>query len=170
MCIRLRECQVTGILKWKRFWNLPIPFWLLDMLHGREAVENKLHRSSETSRLYDSLIESRQQMKQRLFGNGEKFVLLPNDFPYHLEEGVKHYVLWINPNTILPVKKALFIIDELLINLGYRNPCKRIFFKNSQSIKSIRDIDHIHVFVQTYGRATANQSSNSEDTSQASMF
>ena len=65
MCVRLREYQVMIIVKWKRIWGLPIPFWLLDMLHGREAVETKLHRSSETSSLYDSLVESRQQMKQR---------------------------------------------------------------------------------------------------------
>ena len=170
MCVRLRVYQVIIVLNWKRIWSSPIPFWLLDMLHGREAVETKLHRSPEYSRLYESLVESRQQMKDRLFGNGEKFVLLPNDFPYHLEDGVKHYVLWINPNTTLPVKRALFVIDELLINLGYENPCKRVFFKNSQSIKSIRDIDHIHVFVQAHGRATPNHSSNSEETSQASMF
>ena len=156
------------IVAWKKIWGSPTPFWALGMAHGREAVTVELHRDGSTERLHRSSSGGTESFKAGLFKDGDHFAFLPNDFPYHLERNVKHFVLWINPAITLRTRNADFVIDNHLIAMGYRNPCRRVFYKNSKSIKSIKDIDHIHVFVEGYPRVAANSTSNSGHETQMS--
>ena len=158
------------VVQWKRILCHPMPFWALGMAHRREAVEVELHRSSETEKRHRTSGADISVFKEGLFRNGDHFTFRRNDFPYHLEDGVKHFVLWINPEVKLKTRQADFIIDNHLIALGYRNPCQRVFYKNSITIKSIKEIDHIHVFVRDYSRATANNASNSGQVEQMSSW
>ena len=136
-----------------------MPFWALSMAHRREAVEVELRRSRDTEERHRNSNANMIAFKESLFKNGDHFTFRRNDFPYHLEDGIKHFVLWINPEVKLKTRQADFIIDNHLIALGYRNPCQRVFYKNSITIKSIKEIDHIHVFVRDHSRATANNAS-----------
>ena len=158
---RMKMVMFWIIVHWKKTLCHPMPFWALGMAHRREAVEVELHRNRVTEKLHQSSSSDISVFKESLFKSGDHFTFRRNDFPYHLEDGVKHFVLWINPEVKLKTAQADFIIDNHLIALGYRNPCKRVFYKNSITIKSIKEIDHIHVFVLDHSRVTANNSSNS---------
>ena len=94
-------------------------------------------------------------MKRRLFSDGGKFAFKRNNFPYHLEAGVAHFVLWIAPGVELPASRAGSVIDQLMEAHGYAKGTTRVFYKNSITIKSIREIDHIHVFVKDHKPVTA---------------
>ena len=89
-------------------------------------------------------------MRQRLFQEGEQFEFRRNSFPYHLEDGVSHFILWIGPGVWLPASRAGCVVDRFLEAHGYDPGTQRVFCKNSITIKSIREIDHIHVFAKDH--------------------
>lgn len=66
-------------------------------------------------------------------------VLNMNTFPYYVEEGISHKLLWsIKDLSDKDIKKYL---TEKLIGLKY------VYFRNPEYLRSIPDIFHIHVFV-----------------------
>lgn len=72
------------------------------------------------------------------------YVFVENEFPYKVEEGIKHYLLWISkkahgkydPETLIKNREEIIICKEFTY---YRN------FKNNASIF---EIEHYHVFAK----------------------
>ena len=120
------------------------------MVHEEEELTVELHRHPTVEESHRNTASSGAEMRQRLFQEGEQFEFRRNGFPYHLEDGVSHFILWIAPGVWLPASRAGSIIDRFLEEHGYDLGSQRVFYKNSIAIKSIREIDHIHVFVKNY--------------------
>jgi hypothetical protein len=77
-------------------------------------------------------------------------VLVPNDFPYYTEAGIEHWVLWklhehIKQDDIKQAKEDLrqrFVGDDVDL----------IHWENPPHLKSLPDIDQVHILVQRQRR------------------
>jgi hypothetical protein len=72
--------------------------------------------------------------------NCDKILLLRNKYPYNIEKGIKHYVLF----SLKPLNKSeiIKILSKLLINYEY------IFFCNDKKRQSIKNLWHCQVFIK----------------------
>jgi hypothetical protein len=82
--------------------------------------------------------------------------LLPNDFPYNFEGGVRHYCLWkidgLNREVVTP-DEIQVAIEELRDIVVSENGCDKesvdtCFYTNPVALKSILDIDHVHILAR----------------------
>lgn len=108
---------------------------------GLQTLYNKARTRMDASIL--SLFDELQKM------NLPYFIILRNDFPYHLEEGIHHYVAWYVHPEIVPDSIPELAVFALYRYLGAvlgtveRSYCA---FQNSIQAQSISHIPHIHVF------------------------
>lgn len=72
----------------------------------------------------------------------QKKILVLNDFPYAIEEGIQHYLLWsLHELTLLE-------IEEFLKQTFSIQKKDYLYFINPENLKSIKNIFHIHIFVK----------------------
>jgi len=70
-----------------------------------------------------------------------KFKITINLFPYDLEKNILHYILWISPNHKLFKNEIESIINN------YFKCQKFICYQNKIEAKSIKTIEHYHIFI-----------------------
>lgn len=78
-------------------------------------------------------------IKSKAFPNNEKYTFLKNNFPYDIEDGIEHWLLWLNPDfkiSDLDIKK---IVEE---KMGTNS----VYFCNIKANQSIPSIRHCHIF------------------------
>ena len=104
---------------------------------------NMLGRSPEVQAQYDNFVCKRENrsefissMKERL--GCSDYYFTQNDFPYHTESGIEHWVCWYTKEA-----SPFRIIDEIKKNNNVIT-----FWKNHTQNMSIQEINHIHVFIQ----------------------
>jgi hypothetical protein len=77
-----------------------------------------------------------------------KVVLVPNDFPYFVAEGIEHWVLWKRggDGTIHPgeINQATLSTFSSACNISNRI----LYWENPPHLKSLPEIDHVHILVQ----------------------
>ena len=70
-----------------------------------------------------------------------------NKYPYNLENGIEHYVLWVKPET-----QHLFTDDLIYIYIKIKTELmgfkEFVYFENHNDSKSILNIKHYQVFVR----------------------
>ena len=101
-----------------------------------------LTRKIEVQRKYDKFLENPKNSKRFVEKVkedivGKRFLLLENDFPYNVEEGIEHRVCWFtdcNPKEIISELK-----DKMEVVSCWRN---------TPANCSILAIKHLHVFVR----------------------
>mmetsp|Transcript_48542 Transcript_48542/g.52430 ORF Transcript_48542/g.52430 Transcript_48542/m.52430 type:complete len:127 (+) Transcript_48542:225-605(+) len=71
-----------------------------------------------------------------------KIILIPNDFPYYVEENIVHYVLWKakTPITEQEINDARNILET---NTSI-NAIEILHWVNPLNLKSVPEIDHVH--------------------------
>ena len=77
------------------------------------------------------------------FESARVVVFRKNDFPYNLEEGVEHFLLWSNQD--LSPDEIDTYIQEHTVSL---DPLDTLWFVNPTELKSIPDLWHAHVMVR----------------------
>jgi Protein of unknown function (DUF3605) len=91
--------------------------------------------------------------------NPQDYLVLKNDWPYGLEPGIFHIVVWTkhrlpvdwdDDGRLTPEGHKLvddFVNQEFATKLSVQGQDKVIWFKNYGSTSSIRTVDHVHVLV-----------------------
>jgi len=70
-----------------------------------------------------------------------RYKITINRFPYDIEKNISHHILWISPN----YKLVKIEIESIITNyFGYK---KFICFKNKIETRSIKTIEHYHIFI-----------------------
>lgn len=68
----------------------------------------------------------------------KKLVYMVNDFPYFVELGIEHGIVW---------STGKLCKDEMLALLDEKLPGKeKLYFINPPSLQSITEVEHAHVF------------------------
>ena len=119
--------------------------------YDKKISEVPLFRSSKIQDKYHRLsIEDQNIFLNNLFIDDENknYSLTLNNYPYFLEPDIEHLILWINPKISLDILDSEYIIkNKLEVNKISYN--KIIYTKNKMKYKSVKSIDHIHIFIQT---------------------
>ena len=72
------------------------------------------------------------------------YVFVENEFPYKVEEGIKHYLLWISKNA-----HGKYDTGTLIKNRAEIKICKEFtYYRNFKNNASIFEIEHYHVFAK----------------------
>tara|TARA_B110001469_G_scaffold107674_1_gene107992 strand:+ start:60 stop:527 length:468 start_codon:yes stop_codon:yes gene_type:complete len=105
-------------------------------------LQHRLYLSKNGITGYDNIM--------KLFVSDATYVLEHNNFPYYMEEGISHYVVWINPKDEETWKRNE--IEELVTHELFEGNRESmlldtVYFQNIPELRSIKAISHIHVFV-----------------------
>ena len=69
----------------------------------------------------------------------DSYCILQNNYPYNLEENIDHFCFWFSQK---------YTMDEALIIIKNKfNTDNVIIFCNAHSIKSVKEIEHYHIFI-----------------------
>lgn len=126
---------------------------------GRELKIEEQYKEYKLD-LKNKGLSSYEYIMLSYFCKGNKYSFQVNNFPYHLDKGIKHYVLWINPsfeNEFKEKKKNkwnLDIIEDLICKELFGGNEKNfqlgcIYFQNLDKFRSIQTICHFQVFILT---------------------
>ena len=89
-----------------------------------------------------------EYLMKKYFSSGNKIVLTANDYPYYTTSNVLHYLLWIHPSVhVEDTSVRNMISSKMPSNITYQD---FIYFENHGNNKSILDIRHFHVFINTH--------------------
>tara|TARA_B100000900_G_C20231534_1_gene574065 strand:+ start:230 stop:583 length:354 start_codon:yes stop_codon:yes gene_type:complete len=94
----------------------------------RKDIEEEYQRKKQKSNNYDN------DLKKRLFKEGESWVITKNKYPYHFIDKTKHEIMWFLGDVDWNFVHSLFKDKEV------------VYFENKQQNKSIKTIRHIHIF------------------------
>lgn len=132
-----------------------------------EPPEIVLVRSAEMDKKYTDQItylngqgiSSLEYLSNKYFSGlylGNPCTISLNQFPYDIENKVKHYLVWVNPNY---QGKYRFRIEDFgfvrnwILN-KFCNGCEEmldlhcVYFQNIERLRSVKAIPHLHVFIR----------------------
>ncbi|KAI5459936.1 hypothetical protein BGZ63DRAFT_415377 [Mariannaea sp. PMI_226] len=99
------------------------------------------------------------------FEDTSDFKVLINDWPYGLEPGIRHIVVWLRTpiptdaktGDMVPESRALcedFVKKYFVDSLGPGGEKQVLWFKNWVALQSVRALEHIHVLVNNVDNDT----------------
>lgn len=142
----ITETYRDKLIKMIRYDNKNYHGWSdLRKYHLNAPPPHLLSRKSAIQQLYDQqrLVTPNYSalLKQRLFPQeSTDVVVTTNDFPYDLEDNITHLVVWYRSNNFDELR-----LIQILEELGIKD---YIIFTNTLAGKSIKDIDHTHLFLR----------------------
>ena len=124
------------------FFNKEYDFFFLKNIYCKDKYiikydlirKENIQKSYELYKSNNLLKNFKMNIKKNITKYG--YIITENDFPYNLNNNVKHYIIWTNYD-IFKIKK---ILNKRFINY--------IFFRNLIENKSIKDIEHYHIFIE----------------------
>jgi Protein of unknown function (DUF3605) len=125
--------------------NRSISWEDLKLFHKNSDVYFRFPRNIEVEQQYE---RDRKNGRTDRFINSLKeskklFVLTHADYPYDLENGLIHMVLWIDP-----IYDNVNVVDAILDNILFYIPKKNIiFFQNTKKNRSVPELCHYHVII-----------------------
>lgn len=102
----------------------------------RENTDNNIRYENMTD---IERLKEIEEIKRQLFD--KSYIILPNKYPYWLEEGLIHKIIWVNNKSKKKVIPEEIAINHL-IEKGYKD---FVIFCNSRDTKSVPSITHYHV-------------------------
>ncbi|KAI8089214.1 uncharacterized protein BX664DRAFT_296778 [Halteromyces radiatus] len=69
-------------------------------------------------------------------------IILPNDFPYSVEKGIDHILVWSQ----VPLKPDY--VEHVLQNNYDQTKWEWVYFVNPPEIQSVKKLPHVHVFLR----------------------
>ena len=131
------------MLHWQfitRFNQLNPP---IDIKFGRKDCDEEQYMN-HCQQLKQSGIKVEEYIKQNVL-KGNNVVYTNNRFPYDLDTGIKHDLIWIQPGHHISIQEVERIIRENNPNICLEKQC--VYFKNVPKNQSIRAIEHYQVFI-----------------------
>ena len=114
-----------------------------NMLLNHDQYE--LGRNNHMTKLYENYkkgINLNDKIRNQVLKN-KLFLLNKNLFPYDVEPGIEHFVLWYQPYLQLDNRTVHKILNFYKQKYGFQD---YIFFENEPDKKSVTQIPHIQVF------------------------
>jgi hypothetical protein len=71
--------------------------------------------------------------------------VLPNDFPYHCAPGIEHWVLWKLGKESSITKEEIEFAQNIVQSEYSDIDENMIYWENPQGLKSLPEIDHVHI-------------------------
>ncbi|KAI7900765.1 uncharacterized protein BX663DRAFT_476262 [Cokeromyces recurvatus] len=82
-------------------------------------------------------------LKEKIhFSSDSNFLILPNDFPYSIDPGIEHVLIWSKE----PL--AADFVESLLEKNYGSSVWEWVYFVNPPELQSIPRLPHVHVFMR----------------------
>ena len=109
-----------------------------DVLRRNEFIEKKYRKYKEyltnnNKNIYDEIMDC--------YIKNNKYVITYNNFPYDVENGIYHLLLWVHPHYNLGYDD----VDKILRQNGVY---EYIIFRNYENNCSVCEIVHYHIFIR----------------------
>jgi hypothetical protein len=121
---------------------------------SEKVIKSYRHHKTNIISKYDNISD---YLINKLFSKSNAarlFRIIPNEFPYLLEDGIKHLVCWFNP-FVFPYNSPDLNNrpDQIEIIMKFYNKNLKlgvdwIYFENITSARSVPGIRHIHIFIK----------------------
>lgn len=72
------------------------------------------------------------------------FVFTENEFPYKVDEGIKHYLLWVSPTSAVSVN----VLETIASQPEIKRSKEYTYYRNYKNNASIYEIEHYHIFAK----------------------
>ena len=111
---------------------------------------NNYHRSPMVESEYKQWKEENHDLISILFSDNQFITIRLNDFPYHFEVGLIHYVVWLNPNYFneSEITPRMTKIVKEYVSRFFKNSVW-VYFRNEPNYRTINYIPHYHVIIKT---------------------
>lgn len=86
-------------------------------------------------------------IKQQL--RSKDWILLKNDYPYDVQDGVVHYVFWYKDDISLEQTHQICTSSAVCVSRSAPRVNDVVVTTNTTANKSVPDISHHHVFIRT---------------------
>lgn len=103
----------------------------------KKAPSKNFKRQKHVDEQYNLHKQSQKfnDFKNNLFNSNAQWVITKNEYPYYFTDKTQHYIVWFKND-----------INYNLIDTLYRDE-EIVYFENKDINKSIKDILHVHVFI-----------------------
>ena len=104
------------------------------------------------------------------FANENDYKILRNDWPYGMEPGIVHIVVWLKTRIAVEGEEGHLTahsraLIEAFIKRTFRDPLSRLdcpgdnvlWFKNWTGLQSVRGVEHVHVLVRDVPQSILNE-------------
>lgn len=137
--------KITGLIREKDFHHFGRSSEVCKSYRRDKEKTKILYNSSRdmiliTTFNYKSVIAKNDRLVGMVDKGCIKNVLSMNTFPYYVQEGISHKLLWSIKD--LNDKEIREYLGKELFGLEY------VYFRNPEHLRSIPDIFHIHVFIK----------------------
>ena len=147
---------MTSIINKKKSWDFIKEICNYCETYNIDLPEesfNYYYRSPEVDSEYKRWKQEKHNLLNTLFSDNQGVSVRPNDFPYHFESGLIHYIVWLNPNYFDPDKispRMTKIVKDYVTNVFNisSNNYEWVYFRNSPNNRTISYIPHYHVVVK----------------------
>ena len=99
------------------------------------------HRNQIMSNVYYSSVAD-YILKDVIRDNN--FVFVENEFPYKVDEGIKHYLLWVSPTSSVSVN----VLETIASQPEIKRSKEYTYYRNYKNNASIYEIEHYHIFAK----------------------
>lgn len=118
-------------------------------------VDNIFKRKVEIQELYDNSKKLTNQYEYicKNIIKDNLYVIVKNRFPYDIEDDIEHYLIWFNPKYYKSWRRTIIYDNKYIENIINNNKLVNksyIYFINGSNIQSIKNIQHIHIFMKKY--------------------
>ena len=146
---------------------MSIPWNTISQFSFQRPPEIVLGRSAEMDQKYqdhaadlaEKGLTSLQYLSEKYFSgsnSGAPCTVALNTFPYDMEKGVQHFLVWVNPKyqgeRRFRIEDFGYVRDWVLDKFceGQEEMLDRrcVYFQNVERLRSIKAIPHLHVFIR----------------------
>lgn len=126
-CANVQKKYVTYLAHLRAEWDSVTDYVLVSKFNYSQVVKSDQKKAA----LRPNAVESR-------------IVTASNDFPYHFDAGMEHFILWKTGSSITNDD-----ITEGIQKLTHeRNAADSVFYINPPELRSILDLDHCHIILK----------------------
>jgi hypothetical protein len=91
-----------------------------------------------------------KHLTKKYLSNGNDYNMTLNNYPYYMEDGVVHYIIWFTGDKFYRYNNSPAIenIVRDYININNINSeSDYVYYQNIEELRSIPSIPHLHVFI-----------------------
>lgn len=134
-----------------KVFNFKISNMILKLVN-KKVINIQLYRNRYNDIAYNEFLNKGKNIEfcNSLFKDNTFYDFKINNFPYNFDNNYKHYVLWVHPSLTININFNEHI-ENIIVNhlkIIFKSYKKFYYFINAPSIKSIKNIQHIHVVIE----------------------
>ena len=118
------------------------------VLGRSEDVDSKY---KEDSKIIKANGGAFKHLTKKYLSNGYDYNMTLNNYPYYMEDGVVHYVIWFKGDKFCRYNNSS-AIENIVRDFIDRNDINSrndyVYYQNIEELRSIPSIPHLHVFIK----------------------